>query len=1011
MGSLLIHLFTAIIFVSAGITASALDQTARDDFLDPPIECWPRTYWFWPGSAVTQEEITWELRQMHEKGLGGVLINSAFQPIYEKGAIPFLSDEYLAMLRHAVLTARELDMKVTLNLSAGWVFGGYWVPPDERSQSLVPAALELTGPQLFSGELPRFAKAPDHRGEILIADIPDFDKLVAVVAGKVVDGIIETDSLVDLTSRVNGTTISWETPAGSWRLMAFWLKPTGQRSIGPDYGEDHWCVDHFSRRAMKNYCDFIGGKFYQAVGDEFGKTVEALHCDSFEMASLPNGFYWSDGLMAEFEQYKGYDLAKFLPALWWPVGDLSPKIKYDVNDFLDHAGMEIFFNTFLTWCHDHHVKASMEPYGFTTDILEGTGAVDLPFLEVTPGEKDGVPWFDQRIGARKYVASGADLYGRNIVGVEAYTFVHWEIYRATLEELKIASDGFLCAGANQFYNHLYCYTPEREAAPSRALPWEAVINHTNIWWKHYRLLSDYLARCCTLLRLGIPQKDIAVYSPLANQWTLDARNARKWTREFYWGDLGKLLAPNGYDFDVINDDALQHHAQLRDGRIHAGEMSYRVLVLPNIQAMPLETLQVLQQFVQDGGVVIALERVPDSSTGLAEYAANDAQVQAIARDMFAEPTGKDDTGAKAYGKGRTHHIKLVINRQEVLDWRSSMLDPFVNTLREYVTPDFGIDFAQEGLRENNGLSFVHRALDDTDLYFVSNIQDQPSSIPVTFRVQGKIPWRWNPYTGAITRQWQYRTTADGIEIPLGLAPYESTFVIFEAGEESMQVAESTFAGIVDVKPDTVQALCSDNGEHFLVIDDRDGPQTYTATVEDIPAPLRIDSDWQMTLEGHGFAKVERALTQLVSWTEDPATKHFSGAGRYETNFTLPAEYRASDLDLQLDLGRVGNVAEVELNGFPIGTCWIRGQVLDITKAARRGQNRLVVHVTNTLINRASGLTELVPVPEHLVEHYGSGTTPHSETFRGPAGFRPLPASGLLGPVRILAAKKVSVPLR
>ncbi|MCC6487864.1 MAG: hypothetical protein IT364_10225 [Candidatus Hydrogenedentes bacterium] len=1006
-----IWLLVAAMDILVCFTASATDEAIRADFANPPIECRPRTFWFWPGNAVTREEITWELQQMHEKGLGGVLLNSAFGPLYERGSIPYLSDEHLAMLRHAVLTARDLDMKVTLNFSGGWVFGGFWVAPEERSQSLVPAFVELTGLQTFSGELPRFEKASDHRGEIQVADIPDIDKLVAVVAGRVVDGTIDADSLIDLTSRVKGTSLAWHAPAGSWRIMAFWLKPTGQRTVAKDFGQDHWCVDHFSPTAMKHYCDFIGGKFYQAVGDEFGKTVEALHCDSFEMASLPNGFYWSDGLMAEFRQYKGYDLAKYLPALWWPVGDISPKIKYDVNDFLHHAGMKIFVETFVNWCHDHHVKASMEPYGFTTDTLENTGAVDLPFMEVTPGEKDAVPWFDTRIGPRRYVASGANQYGRNVVGVEAYTFIHWELYRATLEELKIASDGFLCAGANQFYNHLYCYTPEREIAPSRALPWEVVLNHTNIWWKHYGLLSDYLARCCYLLRLGSPRKDIAVYSPLANQWTLDVQNCRKWTREFYWGGLGKLIAANGYDFDLINDDVLQHHADLHDGKIRAGAMSYRVLILPNIQAMPLATLQAVREFVQDGGVAVALECVPESSTGLTDYAANDAQVRSMVSEMFTEPAGDNGTGPKDYGEGRTHYIKLVINRQDVLDWRSSMLDPFVDTLREHVRPDMGIDFALEGLRENNGLTFAHRVLDGTDIYFVSNIQDQASAMPLTFRVQNRVPWRWNPYTGAITRQWQYQSTQDGIKIPLKLAPFESTFVIFEAGEEPMHVADTSFDYLVEVKAAAVEAQCNENGEHFVVISGEGGSRTCSATVRDIPAPLNIDGEWKMTLEGRGFEKVERTLTKLSSWTEDATTRHFSGTGRYETEFTLPKAYLARGIELQLDLGRVGNVAAVEVNGARVGTCWMRGQTLDITNSTRRGLNQLVVHVTNTDINRASSLTEPVPVPEDLVPHYGSGTSPFTEHFRGPAGFKPLPASGLLGPVRIVAMKRVSIPLR
>ncbi|NOY59041.1 MAG: hypothetical protein GXO75_08925, partial [Calditrichaeota bacterium] len=87
------------------------------NFRNPPMDCRPYTYWWWPGSAVTRKEITWELEQMHEKGLGGVLITSAAYSVYEKGNIKYLSDEYLDMVKHAIQTAKSLNMKVYLNFS------------------------------------------------------------------------------------------------------------------------------------------------------------------------------------------------------------------------------------------------------------------------------------------------------------------------------------------------------------------------------------------------------------------------------------------------------------------------------------------------------------------------------------------------------------------------------------------------------------------------------------------------------------------------------------------------------------------------------------------------------------------------------------------------------------------------------------------------------------------------------------------------------------------------------
>ena len=150
-------------FQAAHASDQEIIEELKGGFRDPPADCRPHTYWWWPGNAVTKEEITWQLEEMREKGIGGVLITSAASRVYEKGNIEYLSDEYLAMVRHAVLTAKRLGMKVYLNFSSGWVFGGSWIPPEDRSQSLVPAAVDLVGPQVFSGELPQFKKASDRR--------------------------------------------------------------------------------------------------------------------------------------------------------------------------------------------------------------------------------------------------------------------------------------------------------------------------------------------------------------------------------------------------------------------------------------------------------------------------------------------------------------------------------------------------------------------------------------------------------------------------------------------------------------------------------------------------------------------------------------------------------------------------------------------------------------------------------------------------------------------------------
>jgi len=999
--SMFLAVLAGIIVLSATTSAHAdlSRQEMMDGFLDPPMDCRPHTRWWWMGNAIRKEDLTWQLEQMHEQGLGGVE-QITMGEVYEKGNHPYLSEEYFNLVRHAIQEAKRLGMEFSLNFGGpGWVIGGEWVPPEDRSKNMVPTSVDLQGPRTFSGPLPSKIKRRSVSWSIEPGKITDEDRLIAVVAGRIVENRLQESSLVELTSQVEGRRLHWEVPDGQWRLMAFWLKRTGQGTA----------VDHFNKGAMERYCDYLGSKFRAGFGDEFGKTVESFFCDSFEVALIGNGIYWSDGLMEQFRDFKGYDLTRYLPAIWWRVDDITPKIRYDVNEFLHHVGLDAFFSTFLDWCEANGVRGRIQPYGFPTDILEGAGMTHLPEMEITPGEKDAVRWFDTRIGPKKYVASGAHLYGRNVVTVEAYTFLHWETYRATMEELKIAADGFLRSGANKFYNHGYTCSPERDIAPSRRFSAEVLISHSNVWWKYCQLLSDYVARCSFMLRQGSFTADVAIYSPLANQWALDCLNARRWTRDFDWGGLGHLLIANGYDFDLLNDDVFQNHAKLDGGSIRVRDLEYKILIIPNIEALPLESMERIQEYVRGGGVAVALERLPECSVGFQDYRQRDERVRSIIDEMFRLPQGRNDTAPHDYGKGRTYFIEKVMDRSNVLDWQSSVLDPFVNTLRHHLAPDFGIDFVRQGIRDNDGLTFVHRKMPGKDIYLVTNIQDRPIDMPVAFRVTGEIPWEWNPYNGKVSRVYEYEENGDVTALPMRLAPYESTFIVFEEGRDDHHVVQSDFHKVIRVDDREIVALASQNGVYNVTWVDGDKENTQSVVVDGIPAVYNVSGDWQLAVEGKDSPRRVTTLSRLSSWTENPETKHFSGTGEYAIRFDLPSSYVADGLRLMLTVGDVGNIAEVELNGQPVGVCWMRGQSLDISNVVKAGSNHLKILVTNTLINRVAGLKEMPPVPEHLRAHFGQGIHDKNTPGRRLIGFEPLPRSGLMGPVRIQALREVRIP--
>ncbi len=969
-----------------------------ENFKNPPADFWPHTRWWWPGNPVTKEEITWQLEQMHSHGIRGVE-QITMEPVYEKGNIPYASPVYFEMARHTVAEAKRLGMEVSFNFGGpGWIIGGDWVSEEDKSKDMVPTSVVVDGPAVFDGNLPVKLMKTKRSWEKYEPELLGDEILLVVVAGKISDSGIDPNTITVITLNVVNNKLKWEVPEGKWQIMAFWMKKNGCDNA----------VDHFSRDAMQRYCNFLGGKYREAVGDEFGKTVDSFFADSFELPNLSGGINWSTGLLEKFREKYGYDLVPYLPAIWWEVGELSPKIRYDVNEFLHTVGMESFFDSFLNWCGENHVKGRIQPYGFTTDNIEAAGKTHIPEMEITAGEKDIVEWFDTRIGPRKYVSSGAHIYGRETVSTEAYTFIHWERYRATLEELKIASDMYLRDGATKFYNHGFTYSPEKDVTPARSIPFAAFIHPQNVWWKYYPKLAEYIARSSYLLRQGDFAPDIAIYSPLANQWTKDVLNPRKWTREFDWGELGNLIIANGYDYDLLNDDALQNIATIENGNLRIRNMEYKILILPNVEAIPLKSMQFIERYVKSGGTVIALERVPEFSTGLKNYAETDREVQQLTANLFKSPAGNDDNGYKLYGKGQTYQVKQVLDRTIWWDRRSSALDPFLNTIRKHVAPDFGIDFATESLRKNEGLTFQHRKLGETDIYFVSNMQDKQSAVPVTFRTKNRNIEKWNPYNGEISTVSHFKPDENGITIPLQLAPFESIFFVFSPGEPEKYISQTNLNEITAVDNTGFSGVATANGVYSATVKNGEKENTFTFQVADIPAIFNISGEWEMTLESTNFPKTTKSISQLESWTKDESTRNFSGTGIYKISFELPQNYFGDDIILLFDPGKVGEVAEVFINGQNAGITWMRSQNINITGLVKQGKNELKILVTNTLINHVSAMIEVPPVPVNLVERFGSAPSHNPGSLPREFGFQPLPASGLLGPVRIIPAEKVSV---
>ncbi|WP_461130362.1 glycosyl hydrolase [Spirosoma aerophilum] len=248
--------------------------------------------------------------------------------------------------------------------------------------------------------------------------------------------------------------------------------------------------------------------------------------------------------------------------------------------------------------------------------------------------------------------------------------------------------------------------------------------------------------------------------------------------------------------------------------------------------------------------------------------------------------------------------------------------------------------------------YVHRQTAGQDIYWLDNRSDSPNEARISFRVAGKVPQLWNPQTGK-TESVSYQIKDGRTIIPLRFESWDAYFIVF--GEKTPVAA-------------------------------------YTKPAVTESAVARVDGAWKVSFQEGRGAPQGVTFDKLASWTDnaDAGIKYFSGTATYENSFTLPTVTK--DASFILDLGDVKNLAEVVVNGKNMGIVWKKPFRLSITDALKAGANTVQIKVTNLWVNR-------------LVGDAQPGVT-NKITFTTIPFYRansPLLPSGLMGPVRVLAA--------
>ena len=120
----------------------------------------------------------------------------------------------------------------------------------------------------------------------------------------------------------------------------------------------------------------------------------------------------------------------------------------------------------------------------------------------------------------------------------------------------------------------------------------------------------------------------------------------------------------------------------------------------------------------------------------------------------------------------------------------------------------------------------------------------------------------------------------------------------------------------------------------------------------------LSNNWQVSFPEWTHAPEIISLNRLISLRkhDDFNVRHFSGTAVYKKTFYV-SDNMYSDISGKntiLSLGRVENIAEVSINGCEGRLLWKAPYEIDVTNLLRKGENKIVIKVTNLYPNRIIG---------------------------------------------------------
>ena len=751
--------FALLLYVSVAFAQSA------SEFAKPGQGNHPWVYWFWNNGNLTKEGIDADLEAMHRVGIGGVLIMEVGQGA-PRGPVDFMSDQWRELFKYVISKATSLNMEVNMYNGPGWSgSGGPWITPENAMKVLSIGIVEVPAenrPEKIV--VPTGTITFDYYRDICVLAFPtpevktdlgflnvDNQRLKNPAHQIPAEAFIPLDDVLDISGKMNDAGEILEAlPAGNWTLIRFGMTckrmnthPTPVSAAG------HEC-DRLSKRGIEAAFDGQIRKLIADNRESIGTTFVATHIDSWENGSQT----WTDDMREEFLTRRQYDVLKFLPIFAGYVmenPEYTERFLWDFRRTVSELVLENYAGRMKELAGENGLRFTAEAYyGTPADNLQYAGITDEPM-----GEFWGIT--RMLLHTCRGMASAAHIYGKRIIGAEAFTANEVERWLAHPGSMKAVGDMAFSEGINRFAFHRYSFQPWENVRPGMTMGhWGSHYERTQTWWELTPTWHEYLSRCQYLLRQGEFVADILYVEPEDSPQQLTDHPR------------------NGFQWDQGNTDVILKSTVENGWLVLESGMKYRVLVLPPTNRMTPELLEKILQLAH-GGLTVIGEYRATAAPGLTDYPNNDRHVKELAQALWSDSKTPDDEPIaniiknllpqrpEAWSDIKTQSGEHIVGKGKVL-WG---VTPEAVLTGMNLVPAFASDIR---------LNWIHRRLPDSEIYFIANPRNQTVLANIQLRGKGK-PELWYPETGENIQAAVFQTDDKTTRLTLPLRATESVFVI------------------------------------------------------------------------------------------------------------------------------------------------------------------------------------------------------------------------------------------